>query len=165
MPFPSESTESSHSLARRRWLSQHLPQGAWRWPATRFLGRLRRPARRRSVQPLSLTPQKVTWVDRLPPKIRPYLYLTRVDKPIGTLLDRHRRRPCSPHRLSSEASWRRTVRLPHSQCTGTCSLAKHTRDAGRRVLHCALPRRPVRGRRPTLVMCEGVLRPRFVDGA
>ena len=27
-----------------------------------------------------------TWVDRLPAKIRPYLYLTRIDKPIGTLL-------------------------------------------------------------------------------
>ena len=27
-----------------------------------------------------------TWVDRFPPKIRPYLYLTRIDKPIGTLL-------------------------------------------------------------------------------
>ncbi|GLB33665.1 putative COQ2 [Lyophyllum shimeji] len=27
-----------------------------------------------------------TWVDRLPPKVRPYLYLTRIDKPIGTLL-------------------------------------------------------------------------------
>ncbi|KAI0265167.1 4-hydroxybenzoate polyprenyl transferase [Gloeopeniophorella convolvens] len=27
-----------------------------------------------------------TWVDRLPAKVRPYLYLTRIDKPIGTLL-------------------------------------------------------------------------------
>jgi hypothetical protein len=27
-----------------------------------------------------------TWVDRLPPKVRPYAYLTRIDKPIGTLL-------------------------------------------------------------------------------
>lgn len=27
-----------------------------------------------------------TWVDRFPPKMRPYLYLTRIDKPIGTLL-------------------------------------------------------------------------------
>ncbi|KAI0306960.1 UbiA prenyltransferase family-domain-containing protein [Multifurca ochricompacta] len=27
-----------------------------------------------------------TWVDRLPPKAQPYLYLTRIDKPIGTLL-------------------------------------------------------------------------------
>src|SRR5690606_37931171 len=31
------------------------------------------------------TPPK-TWVDRLPPKMRPYMYLTRIDKPIGTLL-------------------------------------------------------------------------------
>lgn len=27
-----------------------------------------------------------SWVDRLPPKIQPYFYLTRIDKPIGTLL-------------------------------------------------------------------------------
>ncbi|KAF9469025.1 4-hydroxybenzoate polyprenyl transferase [Collybia nuda] len=27
-----------------------------------------------------------TWVDHLPPKVRPYAYLTRIDKPIGTLL-------------------------------------------------------------------------------
>ncbi|KAJ7276256.1 4-hydroxybenzoate polyprenyl transferase [Mycena haematopus] len=27
-----------------------------------------------------------TWVDRLPVKVRPYLYLSRIDKPIGTLL-------------------------------------------------------------------------------
>lgn len=27
-----------------------------------------------------------TWIDRLPPKVQPYLYLTRIDKPIGTLL-------------------------------------------------------------------------------
>ncbi|KAI9574532.1 4-hydroxybenzoate polyprenyl transferase [Boletus coccyginus] len=33
----------------------------------------------------SVTPP-TTWVDRLPASIRPYIYLTRVDKPIGTLL-------------------------------------------------------------------------------
>ena len=33
-----------------------------------------------------------TWVDNLPPAIRPYLYLTRIDKPIGTLLLYY---PCS----------------------------------------------------------------------
>lgn len=27
-----------------------------------------------------------TWVDKLPARARPYLYLTRIDKPIGTLL-------------------------------------------------------------------------------
>lgn len=27
-----------------------------------------------------------TWVDRLPASMRPYMYLTRIDKPIGTLL-------------------------------------------------------------------------------
>jgi hypothetical protein len=33
-----------------------------------------------------LTPTPRTWVDSLPPRVRPYLYLTRIDKPIGTLL-------------------------------------------------------------------------------
>ena len=27
-----------------------------------------------------------TWIDRAPARLRPYLYLTRIDKPIGTLL-------------------------------------------------------------------------------
>lgn len=27
-----------------------------------------------------------TWIDRAPTRLRPYLYLTRIDKPIGTLL-------------------------------------------------------------------------------
>ncbi|KAG6880452.1 hypothetical protein C0992_000054 [Termitomyces sp. T32_za158] len=31
-------------------------------------------------------PAPTSWVDRLPQKVRPYLYLTRIDKPIGTLL-------------------------------------------------------------------------------
>ena len=35
-----------------------------------------------STTPLTTT----TWVDRLPRKVQPYLYLTRIDKPIGTLL-------------------------------------------------------------------------------
>lgn len=39
-----------------------------------------------------------TWVDNLPPKVRPYLYLTRIDKPIGTLLLYY---PCSELELSS----------------------------------------------------------------
>ncbi|KZV69837.1 4-hydroxybenzoate polyprenyl transferase [Peniophora sp. CONT] len=37
-----------------------------------------------SYHPLPVTP--TTWVDRAPKGLRPYLYLTRVDKPIGTLL-------------------------------------------------------------------------------
>lgn len=42
-----------------------------------------------SGQPLSKSnsaQSPLSWVDRLPPTIRPYLYLTRIDKPIGTLL-------------------------------------------------------------------------------
>jgi 4-hydroxybenzoate polyprenyltransferase len=32
------------------------------------------------------SPTPKTWVDSLPPRVRPYLYLTRIDKPIGSLL-------------------------------------------------------------------------------
>ena len=39
-----------------------------------------------------------TWVDRLPRPVRPYLYLTRIDKPIGTLLLFY---PCSTCFLAS----------------------------------------------------------------
>lgn len=35
-----------------------------------------------------------TWIDRFPASVRPYIYLTRVDKPIGTLLLFY---PCSAH--------------------------------------------------------------------
>ena len=38
----------------------------------------------RQTTQVSTTP--TTWVDRLPAKVKPYLYLTRIDKPIGTLL-------------------------------------------------------------------------------
>lgn len=37
-----------------------------------------------SATPSILPPQ--TWVDRTPTRIRPYLQLTRIDKPIGTML-------------------------------------------------------------------------------
>ncbi|KAH9973075.1 4-hydroxybenzoate polyprenyl transferase [Lactifluus volemus] len=37
-----------------------------------------------STTQTTITP--TTWVDRLPQKVQPYVYLTRVDKPIGTLL-------------------------------------------------------------------------------
>jgi hypothetical protein len=30
-------------------------------------------------------PNPTTWVDRLPAAVRPYVYLTRIDKPIGFL--------------------------------------------------------------------------------
>lgn len=40
-----------------------------------------------------------TWVDRVPPKIKPYLLLARMDKPIGTLLLFY---PCGEHRLVEE---------------------------------------------------------------
>jgi hypothetical protein len=42
-----------------------------------------------------------TWVDRLPAKVRPYLYLTRIDKPIGTLLLFY---PCGSYHKSSVCS-------------------------------------------------------------
>ncbi|KAJ7591207.1 UbiA prenyltransferase family-domain-containing protein [Mycena floridula] len=49
-----------------------------------------RPVPCRFRQDLALTrPQTIptaSWVDRLPQRMQPYLYLTRIDKPIGTLL-------------------------------------------------------------------------------
>ena len=42
--------------------------------------------------PPSSQPPPKSWVERAPQKIRPYLYLARVDKPIGTLLLYY---PCS----------------------------------------------------------------------
>ena len=51
-----------------------------------------------SAQTTQLSTTPTTWVDRLPQKINPYLYLTRIDKPIGILLLFY---PCgmSPHLL------------------------------------------------------------------
>jgi 4-hydroxybenzoate polyprenyltransferase len=49
-----------------------------------------------------------TWVDRLPAKVRPYLYLTRIDKPIGTLLLFY---PCGSYPLSVHGSRVRPDRL------------------------------------------------------
>lgn len=43
------------------------------------------PHRSLSNGPSTIVPAK-TWVDRLPVRVRPYIYLTRIDKPIGTLL-------------------------------------------------------------------------------
>ncbi|KDN50191.1 hypothetical protein RSAG8_01527, partial [Rhizoctonia solani AG-8 WAC10335] len=52
------------------------------------------PLRELSTTPAPLTPAPSqlaplvthTWIDRLPVKVRPYLLLARVDKPIGTML-------------------------------------------------------------------------------
>jgi hypothetical protein len=49
----------------------------------------------------STTP--TTWVDRFPPKVQPYLYLTRIDKPIGTLLLFY---PCSASLQILLVMWR-----------------------------------------------------------
>ena len=50
---------------------------------------------------------QTTWVDRLPPKVQPYIYLTRIDKPIGTLLLFY---PCSAS--SFRSFW---PRVPQNQ--------------------------------------------------
>ena len=52
---------------------------------------LRGPVRRSGSLSKAPAPP-ATWVDRLPQPVRPYLYLTRIDKPIGTLLLYY---PCS----------------------------------------------------------------------
>jgi len=46
---------------------------------------------RPGTEPMAQPPP--SWVERLPPGIQPYLYLARVDKPIGTWLLLW---PCSP---------------------------------------------------------------------
>lgn len=56
---------------RASWLANNRPRCSGRWKSS-------------TVVPTPATP--ATWVDRLPQKVRPYLYLTRIDKPIGTLL-------------------------------------------------------------------------------
>lgn len=53
---------------------------------------------RSSTHSTSTSPTPTTWVDRFPPKVQPYLYLTRIDKPIGTLLLFY---PCSASADSS----------------------------------------------------------------
>ncbi|KAH7879595.1 4-hydroxybenzoate polyprenyl transferase [Lentinula edodes] len=35
---------------------------------------------------VSISPASSSWVERMPLRLRPYMYLTRIDKPIGTLL-------------------------------------------------------------------------------
>ena len=62
-------SQPAHGLQLRRWLSTNSDV-ARALPKTSTLS------------PLPPT----TWVDKLPPTVRPYLYLTRIDKPIGTLL-------------------------------------------------------------------------------
>ena len=54
-------------------------------------------------------PPPKSWVERTPQKLRPYLYLARIDKPIGTLLLYY---PCgtSPLRPRPE-SWSRDERV------------------------------------------------------
>ncbi|KAJ3756182.1 UbiA prenyltransferase family-domain-containing protein [Lentinula raphanica] len=42
--------------------------------------------RKSSTRPVSSLSPSSTWIERLPTKIRAYAYLTRIDKPIGTLL-------------------------------------------------------------------------------
>ena len=41
---------------------------------------------RLSSTPTTRPEARKPWVEHLPPQIRPYLYLMRIDKPIGTLL-------------------------------------------------------------------------------
>lgn len=75
----------SHSLSGLR-LSLRPPnyvRAGWTSQICATLDRHR--AHTRLSSTTAVTAQK-TWVDRLPAPIRPYLYLTRVDKPIGTLL-------------------------------------------------------------------------------
>ena len=87
-----------HLIARR---------GAQRWSPRTPLG-----ARSVTSQPSTSTPTPVvpptTWIDRAPAKLRPYLYLTRIDKPIGTLLLMY---PCSQFLIRALY-----YQMPHTEC-------------------------------------------------
>jgi hypothetical protein len=60
----------------------------WRLSSTRISGVSSRLLPRLCTNFHSSPPQvqRRTWVDCFPTNVRPYLYLTRIDKPIGTLL-------------------------------------------------------------------------------
>jgi hypothetical protein len=72
----------------RRYISTHPRHQAFL--CSRSLWTASKPSRR--LQKLSSNTESTVsslpepWVDRLPPGVRPYFYLTRIDKPIGTLL-------------------------------------------------------------------------------
>jgi 4-hydroxybenzoate polyprenyltransferase len=86
------------SLCSRRWL--HVRNPGLRvshtvLQQTRSLGRLngqfhqslRIASSLARLSSTSTRPEaRKSWVEHLPPQIRPYLYLMRIDKPIGTLL-------------------------------------------------------------------------------
>lgn len=55
---------------------------------------------------------KPSWIDSLPPRVRPYLYLTRIDKPIGTMLLFW---PCSTSLLSPTRSSSERSAVQHGQ--------------------------------------------------
>ncbi|PBK69700.1 4-hydroxybenzoate polyprenyl transferase [Armillaria solidipes] len=61
------------------WHTQSFPKG-YTIPT---LASIRRVS---SSQTKSILPVQKSWVEKLPPKMRPYLYLSRIDKPIGTML-------------------------------------------------------------------------------
>lgn len=70
------------TLATRSWARLHCVHWTRSLPCTRTLARYRFS----TSSPTRTTTKTTTWIDKLPPKVRPYLYLTRIDKPIGTLL-------------------------------------------------------------------------------
>ena len=84
-------TPSPHTVFRKQWCSQ---PGAH----TLGCGRIERRCTSTSSQACHIVPSAPSqpppksWIERIPEKIRPYLYLARVDKPIGTLLLYY---PCS----------------------------------------------------------------------
>lgn len=73
---------ASSSLRTSRYFPAYRP----RTLCFQYLANHRQPPLSRFNSSLPAPVPTKTWVDRLPPKARPYLYLTRIDKPIGTLL-------------------------------------------------------------------------------
>jgi hypothetical protein len=91
---------------------------------------------RSSMQTTKALTTPRTWVDRLPTKAQPYLYLTRIDKPIGTLLLFY---PCGASSAAPGLRWRRpwvglTIAIANTSQPGQ-SRWPHTRSTPRHLSH------------------------------
>lgn len=92
---------------QRRLLSCTLGssrRAPWTYCQNSNLEKVRNSAYSRPVSSGPPVIKPTTWVDKLPARARPYLYLTRIDKPIGTLLLFY---PCG--------------QLPALLCTSVCT--------------------------------------------
>lgn len=77
---------SAHPLSAPRFLSFSAHRPIVHVPITRWGKRSGLSNLTQGLKQPASPNLPITWVDRLPAPVRPYAYLTRIDKPIGTLL-------------------------------------------------------------------------------